>query len=237
MRQDGVMGLKISRHKNILFQILKEICSDTSMGPALGFKGGTAAYIFYDLPRFSVDLDFDLIDEKKEEHIFEKIETLLKNYGLVKQAQRKRYSSFFLLSYEEGAQNIKIEINRRRFGSQYEIKTYLGLSVLVMKKEDMFAHKLTAMYERMGRAGRDVYDVWYFLKDGWPINRNIVEERTGMDFRQFLKKCVISVEKINEKSILQGMGELLDEKQKTWVKANLKTDLIFLLKLRLEADG
>ncbi len=45
------MTLDYSKHKNILLQILKDIYSDTSIAPYLGFKGGTAAMMFYDLPR------------------------------------------------------------------------------------------------------------------------------------------------------------------------------------------
>ena len=59
-------------------QILKDIYTDISIGPLLGFKGGTCAYFFYNLPRFSVDLDFDLLEvseENKNETIF-----MLKNY-------------------------------------------------------------------------------------------------------------------------------------------------------------
>ena len=51
------MILEISTHKNILLQILKDIFTNSAIGPILGFKGGTAAYLFYDLNRFSVDLD------------------------------------------------------------------------------------------------------------------------------------------------------------------------------------
>ena len=54
--------MDISIHKNILFQILKDIYSDTTIAPLLGFKGGTAALLFFELDRFSVDLDFDLFD-------------------------------------------------------------------------------------------------------------------------------------------------------------------------------
>jgi len=60
------MALNASIHKNILLQILADIYSDNTIGPFLGFKGGTAAYLFYGLDRFSVDLDFDLLDKKKE---------------------------------------------------------------------------------------------------------------------------------------------------------------------------
>ena len=60
------MTIDISTHKTILFQILKDIYQDTTIAPFLGFKGGTAALMFYGLNRFSVDLDFDLLDDSKE---------------------------------------------------------------------------------------------------------------------------------------------------------------------------
>ena len=125
-------------HNKILLQILKEIFTDTSIAAVLGFKGGTAAYLFYNLDRFSVDLDFDLLDQAKEEQVFLKVQQIVKKYGQIKDARKKRFNLFFLLSYEERQQNIKIEINRRQFGSQYELKTYLGISMLVMARPDMF---------------------------------------------------------------------------------------------------
>lgn len=230
------MTLNLPEHKNILLQILKDIYSDTTISPFLGFKGGTAAYMFYDLDRFSVDLDFDLIDETKEEFVFSKIEKIVKNYGRIKEAKKKRFNLFFLLSYEEKAQKIKVEVNRRAFGSQYELKTSFGISMLVMKKEDMFANKLMAMYERFGKTNRDIYDVWFFLKNNWPINKKIVEDRSRKTFKELLEKCIVALEKMENHNILAGMGELLDKKQKAWAKSNLKKDVLFLLKLKLENE-
>lgn len=242
------MTLNTSIHRNLLLQILKDIYGDPEIAPLLGFKGGTAAYLFYDLSRFSVDLDFDIIDTTKKEPaplaaevspsrvenlVFKKIENILKNYGKIKDKAIKRFSLFFLLSYEDKAHNIKIEINRRSFGSNYELKSYLGVSMLVMVKEDMFAHKLVAMLERIGKTNRDIFDVWFFLKNNWPINEKIILDRTGMMTESFLKKCIKSLEKLGDRSILAGMGEILDEKQKDWVKAKLRSDTIFLLKTRL----
>lgn len=228
------MALDIAKHKNILLKILKDIYTDTSIGPLLGFKGGTAAYLFYNLNRFSLDLDFDLLDEKKEDYVFKRILEIAKEYGKIKEQRKKRFNLFVLLSYEDGAPNIKIEINCRQFGSRYEIKSYLGISMKVMVKEDMFAHKLVAMYKRLGRANRDIFDVWSFLKNDWPINEGIVKKRTGMKLKEFLEKCINLLEKLPERGILAGMGELLGEKTKIWVKKNLKKDLLFLLKLKLE---
>ena len=35
--------------------------------------------------------------------------------------------------------------------------------MLVMVKPDMFAHKLMAMYERIGKTSRDIYDVYFLM--------------------------------------------------------------------------
>jgi len=235
--QNNYMPLDISVHKTILFQLLQDIYSHNEIAPFLGFKGGTAALLFYKLDRFSVDIDLDLLDESKEDKVFEEIATIAKKYGTLKESYKKRFNLFFLLSYEDKAHNIKIEINRRQFGSRYEIKTYLGVSMQVMTPEDMFAHKLMAMYERIDRTSRDIYDVWFFLSNRFPINKNIIENRSSMSFRQLTNECIQKLEKLNNIHILEGLGELLATNQKDWAKAKLKKETISLLKLRIESEN
>ncbi|TRZ77203.1 nucleotidyl transferase AbiEii/AbiGii toxin family protein [bacterium] len=234
------MSLDSAIHKNILLQILIDIYSDNTIGPFLGFKGGTAAYLFFGLERFSVDLDFDLLDVTKEDYVFERVEKIVKKYGVVKEAEKKRFNLLFILAYnnkEENAQNVKIEINRRNFGSKYKLKSYMGISMLVMTKEDMFANKLVAMFERIGKANRDIFDVWFFSKNIWSINKTIVENRSEMSFKEFLENCISELEKKNNRDILNGLGELVDEKQKMWIKSNLKKDALLMLKLKLNEEN
>jgi len=230
------MTLNISVHKTILFQILKDIYSNTQIAPFLGFKGGTATLMFYKLDRFSVDIDLDLLDETKEDEVFTQIGEIAKKYGTLKESYKKRFNLFFVISYEEKSQKIKIEINRRDFNSTYELKTYLGVSMLVMVPQDMFAHKLMAMHERIGKTSRDIYDVWFLLSKRFPINKDIVEKRSMMPFDQMLNTCIQQLEKLNNSRILDGLGELLTPSQKDWAKAKLKEDTISLLKLRLEGE-
>src|SRR3989338_8795031 len=225
----------ISVHKNILFQILKDVYSDTTIAPLLGFKGGTAAFMFFELNRFSVDLDFDLLDEGKEDYVFGRIEQIAKKYGAIKDFGQKRFNLLFVLSYEDKARKVKIEINHRAFGSRYELKTYLGVSMLVMVKEDMFAHKLMAMHERIGKTSRDIYDVWFFLEHRWPLNYEIVEQRAKMSSRELMQQCIDQLEKMSDKNILDGLGDLLTQPQKDWARAKLRTETIFLLKARVES--
>lgn len=230
------MTLDYAKHKNILLQILKDIYSDTAIAPHLGFKGGTATFLFYDLNRDSVDLDFDLLDENKEQAVFEKIQKIAAGYGKIVDSRIKRFNLVNVISYDTKSQNIKIEVNRRDFGSRYELKTLLGISMLVMVREDMFAHKLMAMYERVGRTSRDVYDVWFFLQNNWPINKKLVEERSKISFKEVLAKCVELLEKMNNRHVLDGLGESLTEPQKDWARAKLRTETIFLLKVWLENE-
>ena len=228
--------LNIEKHKNILIRILKDIYTDNTLGPLLGFKGGTAALLFYELNRFSVDLDFDLLNPEKEDYVFEKVGKIISAYGKIKNQNKKHYTLFYELSYSDADQNIKVEINRRNFGSKYEVMNYFGISMKVMVKEDMFANKLAALYERAERTNRDIYDVWFFLQNNWPINKELVEKRIGLSFKECLSKCIVKLEKVANRSILAGMGELLDEKQKSWAKAKLKSETLFLLKVWQESE-
>ncbi len=224
-----------AKHKSVMTKILKDIYSDKTLGPALGFKGGTAASLFYDLPRFSVDLDFDLLDTTKEEVMLKRIKTMLSAYGRVEEAVKKRFTLFFLLSYQKNERHLKVEISRRPIKNIYTVLSWLGIPMLVMSRQDMFAHKLAALLDRKVFANRDLFDVWFFAKSDWPLNEEKLKELTGENKAAYLKKCIDYIEKLDERYILQGLGELLDEKQKIWARQHLRFEAAFQLKLELEA--
>ena len=123
-----------------MLEILKAIYSDSLLGPILGFKGETLLYILYGLPRFSVDLDFDLLDPTKENQVLPKIEEINKKIGKVEELTNKRYTLFSLLNYEKGQRNLKIEISKRNLGSTYEVGNYLGFPLQTMVKKDIFSY-------------------------------------------------------------------------------------------------
>jgi predicted nucleotidyltransferase component of viral defense system len=217
-------------------QILKDIYADVTIATLLGFKGGTCAYFFYGLPRFSVDLDFDLLctDEKNQEIIFTKITNILKQYGILKDQRIKRYTIFVLLSYGDTDHNIKIEISTRKqdknMQKHFAIKEYLGISMLVANREYLFACKLIALTSRSELAMRDIYDIHFFAKNNWEIDTEVIQNRTGKKIAQHLTECLSCVEKIKSNQILQGLGELLTSKEKIWTKNHLVSDAIFMLK-------
>jgi len=231
------MALNTAKHKTILIKILKDIYTHPHLGPILGFTGGTAAHLFYGLDRFSVDLDFDLLEINQADFVFNEIHQILAKYGRIKTADKKRFSLIFIMAYDDkdtGAQNVKVEINLRDFGSKFEVKSYLGISMKVMARDDMTANKLFAFYERIGKTNRDIYDAWFFFEHNWPVNHDLVERRMEMPFKIFLETCLDLLGKIDNKTILAGMGELLSESQKGWVRSKLKEELLFQIRLYIE---
>ena len=102
------MTLDYSKHKNILLQILKDIYSDSTIAPYLGFKGGTAALLFYGLDRNSVDLDFDLLDDTKEEEVFNKIQKITESYGTITESRIKHLPISLWLCMKELVKPVEI---------------------------------------------------------------------------------------------------------------------------------
>jgi predicted nucleotidyltransferase component of viral defense system len=223
--------LNQTKHRVVLIEILKDIYGDPGLRTILGFKGGTAAMLFYDLPRLSVDLDFDLLDSKKKESVFEKIKAILERHGHLREAVDKRYTLFFLVSYEKGEHTIKVDISKRCGSSAFHRKSYLGVGVLVMKEDDMVAGKLSALLTRRKFASRDLFDLWFFLKNKWPISEAVLREKMGLSLREAIKKAIKQVSGIDKKELLPGLGELLDAKQKAWVREKLIDEVLFYLRL------
>lgn len=226
--------VEINKHKFFLIQILKDIYSDIELANCLGFKGGTALMFFYDLPRFSVDLDFSLIDPDKEKVVFEKVRKILLKYGSVFDEAMKFYGPIIVLNYGVGERKLKVEISNRQYNNSYEIKNLLGINMKVMRAPDMFAHKLCALLDRSSVTNRDIFDSWFFMQNHTPLNKSIVELRMGMPLSEYLQRCIDYLESISDKGLLNGLGELMDNDIKKFVKTKLRTETIGLLKFYKE---
>ena len=147
-----------NKHRFYLTQILTDIYSDKELAHCLGFKGGTALMFFHNLPRFSVDLDFDLLEIEKAEQVYAKVKNILLKYGEIHDEAQKFFGDLLALDYEHGERNLKIDISHRKYNDEYEIKNLLGISIKTMKISDMFAYKLVALLGRKEIADRDIFD-------------------------------------------------------------------------------
>lgn len=226
--------IDINRHKFLLVQILKDIYSDIELSNWLGFKGGTALLFFYDLPRFSVDLDFNLLNPEKEDAVYTKVRKILLKYGSITDEAKKFFGPVIVLDYGFGERKLKVEISNRIFENHYEIKNLLGINMKVLVQADMFAHKLCALLDRNALTNRDIFDCWFFMQKQTPINRGILEFRMKMSFSDYLQKCISLLESMSDKGLLHGMGELMNNEMKTFVKTKLRTETISLLRFYKE---
>ena len=230
--------LDIAKHKTILTNILIDIYKEDLLGSSLGFKGGTAAMLFYNLPRFSTDLDFDLLnnDGNTEDVIKTMTQLLSKKYD-VKEQIEKYNTLFWLVSYGDGLTNIKIEVStREKPFDTYDIKTLYGIKLKVSKIGDMIANKMVAATERAVTANRDLFDIHFFLSSIYVnnINHDIIKYRTGKEPVEFYTFLYDIVSNIENKNILDGLGEVLNDGQKDWVKSKLKIELLGLIQRQID---
>ena len=117
----------------------------------------------------------------------------------------------------------------------YEIKEVVsGIPLNVLSKSDIFAHKLVALTERYNNkiknkviANRDLYDINFFFDNNWKYNKAIIELRSKISCREYFIKLRKLIEKsVDEKNILEGLGTLVDDKKRVWVKNNLKDEVV-----------
>jgi len=225
-------GFGREAHRQILIKILIDIFKE--FDGKIGFKGGTCASLFYDLPRISLDLDFDLLTplEKRD---FEVIRAILAERGRILDFREKRFTFFFLLNYESGAPNIKIELNRRVWkNNTYTPVWFLGVEMRIADEATILTNKLVALTDRKAPVARDLFDANYFLKLGYALNENLILERTAQTAKEYLVSLIPFIKKtFTERNILHGLGEVLEEKQKNWVRKELLRDTIQEIQKRL----
>ncbi len=184
---------------------------------------------FHNLPRFSVDLDFNLINAYYEDQVYDAVRTILLKYGKIHDEAKKFYEPILVLDYGAGDRKLKVEISKRDFGNKYIIANLLGLNIKLMAKENMFAHKLCAMLDRNEITNRDIFDCWFYMENRTPINRKVVEQRMGKSLEAYLQDCIDRLNSMSDRGMLNGLGELMDEDMKKFVKTKLRKETIQLL--------
>ncbi|MDD3098645.1 MAG: nucleotidyl transferase AbiEii/AbiGii toxin family protein [Candidatus Pacebacteria bacterium] len=227
--------VNVDKHKRILTELLLDILK--SLDGKIVFKGGTAAMLFYELPRLSLDLDFDIVKEFNSEDI-DRIKIIIQKYGRIKDFYNKRYTIFFMLDYEQNTPNIKIEFNKRKWeNNNYEIHRLLGVELKIADIPTMMTHKAIAITERKLPVARDLFDIYYFLKREYFINSELLKERINKSPEEYFSLLIKFIKKnYNSKNVLQGVGELVDEKQKSWLRKNLVSESIKEIEKYLQSN-
>jgi predicted nucleotidyltransferase component of viral defense system len=186
------------------------------------------AYFLYNLPRFSTDLDFDLLGEVDEQLLLADLQEICSAYGTVRDSHNKEHTLFLLLDYGKNEMNVKIEINKRtRKNDHFTFKSIWGNQVLCMELEDVFTNKLVALLERKRTVSRDLFDVHFFLMNAVQINEALLMERTGKSTKEYLQEVRDFITRyFTPDLLLAGLGEVITNKQKARVKAHLIEETI-----------
>lgn len=223
-----------NHHRQVMFEILQEIYK-SPVGKLLGFKGGTMLYFFEDLGRFSVDLDFDLLELEKLAEVQKTLHRILKEHGQIKEEREKQHTLIFILSYKTNQHSLKIEVSKRQSKvTEYEWRNFYGIDLQTMQLADALAHKMVAVTQRRGVANRDFYDIWFLLKRGVRANPAVIEERVNQSIQQYLEFLIEFVNTyFKENHVAVGLGELLERSSRDWAKVKLKSELLGRLEFYL----
>lgn len=221
-------------HKSQVFRLLTEIADDPLLAQELYFKGGTCASMLGYLDRFSVDLDFDLKEEKKTAEVRSCLKEIFKSIDLeIKDENPKALE--FLLRYkapENERNSLRIDVVGLNYkGNKYEPKLLLEINrvLICQTKETMFSHKLVAVTERFAKhgsvAGRDIYDIHYFFLNGFRYIPDLIEERTNEGVLSYFRTLLAFIKKnITTELLMQDLGTLLPSEKMKVVKNNLLSE-------------
>ena len=235
---------KDAKHKNQMLRLLRAILSNPILSNNLYFKGGTFASLIAVLDRFSVDLDFDLLDKSKKEIIKKECYKIFEDLDLEVKDESQNHLQFFLKykAKQNERNTLKLEINdeinpKNQYEKQYlfEINMYCNAQSL----PTMFANKLIASkdrYEKNGKiAGRDFYDIHKFFLEGIKVNQEVITAKTGDSYKDYLLQLVDFIKvNVTEKDLLQDLNPLLPSKNIKFVQNQLKQELLILLKDEVE---
>ena len=227
---------EISTHYSYLYNILKDIASDNELSPLLLFKGGTSLMFFHDLPRFSVDLDFTLIDKEREQFVYDRLLNLAIKYGKIVDNNLGFFGPKIVLSYGRGSWNLKIEVSNRYWGEKADTLTLDGFSLNVMSLSDMYAHKLIALEERTGVATRDIFDIWFFEEKKVSPNEEIIRKRKERSLLEQLTVDISILERFPNNRILSSLAPLLTSDSVKWARTHLLSETISSLQRRVSSE-
>lgn len=217
-------------------RILTEIADSPEMSGNLRFKGGTCAAMLGFLDRFSVDLDFDVVANANEKMLRRRFHVIFKNFDLeIKQESKKALEFWVKYGAPANSRNtIKIDalnwqVKANKYAPQYlpEIDRFMVCQTV----ETMFANKLVAVWDRWRKsksiAARDIYDIHHFYLQNFTYLPEIIEERTNMPVKKYLKWLSDFIQKqVTERLINEDLNTLVPQEQFKKIRKTLKQETL-----------
>jgi predicted nucleotidyltransferase component of viral defense system len=227
-------------HKAWLYRLLAKIADNPFLMEVLRFKGGTCASMRGIINRFSVDLDFDLVDSNKLTQTRKELENIFATLGLeIKDGSSVVPQYFLRYKNPSGRRNtLKLDITfPPPKNNEYEAVRFTEIDRIIYCHTipTMFANKLVAIMERYKKygsvSGRDIFDIHTFFMKGYKFKSEIIEERTGKSAQKFLHSLSTFIEKhVTQTVIDQDLNTLLPSKDFALDRKFLKDETLMFLR-------
>lgn len=182
------------------------------------FKGGTAIHLIYKAPRFSEDLDFNVITSLPRFTVIIKsvFANLSRSYEITFKARKTIAGKRYLLTASpmviKNSTYVNLDFSFREPTLTNE-KTIIATDLpfipnsLVhhMDRDEIVAEKVRAILTR--RQGRDIYDLWYLLSQGASLNRDWIQNKLSYYGKQKLSFMDLSqrIKSFPAKSFVQDL--------------------------------
>ena len=173
------------------------------------FKGGTALRYLFDTERFSEDIDLNINIspakfEKQVEAVLSEIELTGINNGYIKKELfEDAYTSEIWFNgplyrgtkltrnkfrIDAGTRGGLVKQPKWELISSVYPETKRQFLVKTMDSRELLVEKIISMFNR--NKGRDLYDVWFLLKSGLVIDKELLEQKTsiGMNKNKYPSK-------------------------------------------------
>jgi hypothetical protein len=192
------------------------------------------------LDRFSVDLDFDLLDKSHAKILREEFHKVFKRVG-VTVAREYGTVMFFQIKYpatNRSARNtLKVSAHDiPAKANEYSVQYFKEIDRLMKSQtiETMFANKLVALTDRYARhrsiAGRDIYDIHHFFVQGYKYKGAVIQERTGLSPKEYVASLIAFINKqVNQTVINEDINTLLPDDRFQQIRKVLMPEAIAFL--------
>jgi len=212
-----------------LSDLLRTIYDTEFLTGKLVIKSGTAInFIYFNMPRLSVDIDFNFVSGEQREDMLksreniDKILTKIFTINGYEMEKIKRYALLqYNLKYTNNAGNIdriKVEINFMERIPVFEIAEKKisifdlpEFKVRTYRLEELFATKLRALLTRS--APRDMFDIYILLKSGFKFDERALKKCfifyfcLAQDFRTLDMESISRIDSLEIKKFLLPLME------------------------------
>ncbi|MFW6148053.1 MAG: nucleotidyl transferase AbiEii/AbiGii toxin family protein [Thermodesulfobacteriota bacterium] len=204
-------------------------------GSQIAFKGGTALKLFYGLPRYSEDIDYDALPGSSPQELMRVLKGLfVKRRWEITDEAIKYFTVLSELRFAgpERRFRVKIEISTREKELETTIQSFRGVPILTLEPSFLMTEKLLTFLDR--QAGRDIFDAWFILDHGYPLKESLIKE-VFAGYKEFYQAMAHIVEGADRNKILRDTGKLLGQDYRNWIRTSFLDDFIRLIRDKLDS--